>query len=123
MKIEGIKKVTLSIKWGGSMDELDNLTEAFSLEFIYGIGAAGLSPFEVSLSGKESGCTFSFKLRTVGFADYFKHLLQSFHAIPKDMEEIYFSMNILDVSESGPKEVIKAMAEMAACGDHCCGGH
>jgi len=25
------------------------------------------------------------------------------------------------VSEADPKEVIRAMAEAAACGDHCCG--
>lgn len=123
MKIEGIKKVALSVQWGESPDELKNLSETLSMEFIYGIGLVGLSPFEASLSGKESGDELSLRIQNEALADYFVNLAPSLQGIPAELEDIYLHVKVINVSEAEEKEVIRAMAEMASCGDHCCGGH
>ena len=41
----------------------------------------------------------------------------------ENIEEVYFRIKVADVSKAGQKEVIKAIAEMTACCDSCCGGH
>ena len=123
MKIEGIKKVALSLQWGASQDELKDLSGTLSMEFIYGIGLVGLSPFEASLSGKEPGEELSIRIQNEALADYFVHLAPGLQGIPAELEDIYLLVKVISVSEAGEKEVIRAMAEMASCGEHCCGGH
>ena len=123
MKIEGIKKISMSIRWGDHKEKSNMLSETASLEFIYGIGISGLSPFEALLSGKTAGDELSFQVKRNDLAEYFMYLTDCFYDIPCEAKEIYFRLKIIDVSEAGQKEVIKAMAEMAACGDYCCGGH
>ena len=123
MKIEGIKKVALAVDGGGSPDEMNPGAGALSQEFIYGIGTSGLTPFEVLLSDKEPGDELSFRLKRDEVADFFMHLWHGFQKIPEGIGEVYFRIRVVNVSEAGQKEVIKAMAEMTACGDTCCGGH
>ena len=53
--------------------------------------------------------------------DLFQHLFIPSLAVPESISSFYLKVKIVKVSEADPKEVIKAMAEAAACGDHCCG--
>ncbi|MFC1884388.1 hypothetical protein ACFL2O_06445 [Thermodesulfobacteriota bacterium] len=123
MKIEGIKKIAIAVEGGGSPDEMTLWPEALSLEFIYGIGTSGLSPFEIFLSDREAGEILSFRIKRDELVDYFMRLRHSLPGIPDNMGDVYFRIKVSHVSEAEQKEVIKAMAEMTACGDTCCGGH
>ena len=45
-KVKNLKKITLSLKAGTSKDSM-NLTPKYSrLEFIFGLGSGGMTPFE-----------------------------------------------------------------------------
>ena len=123
MKIEGIKKVALTMEGGESPEELTLWPKPLSLEFIYGIGTSGLTPFELLLSNKEAGDVMSLRMKRDEAAGYFMHLWHTLSGIPEDIGDVYFRLKITDVSDAGQNEVIKAMAEMTACGDSCCGGH
>ena len=48
-KIGALKKVTLSLEAGRSPEAMDLTSQPLPFEFIFGLGTAGLTPFEVEL--------------------------------------------------------------------------
>jgi hypothetical protein len=119
--IGSLMKIRLLLEAGTGADRSDLTAEPIPFEFIFGAGSQGLSPFEFELAGKKEGDRVSISLRPEELSGLFQHLLVPFLAIPEGTSTFLLKVQIVKVTEAEPKEVIKAMAEAAACGDHCCG--
>ena len=116
-----LKKISLLFEAGTGPDKKDLTFEPIPFEFIFGAGSQGLSPFEFQLADKKEGEGLRMHIRAEELSDVFQHLLIPSLGIPESISGIYLNVKIVRVSEADPKEVIKAMAEAAGCGDHCCG--
>jgi hypothetical protein len=122
VKVVGpLKKISLLLEAGTGPDKRDLTAEPTPFEFIFGAGSQGLSPFEFQLADKEEGDGLSLHIRGEELSGLFQHLLIPSLRIPESISAFYLNVQIVKVSEADPKEVIKAMAEAAACGDRCCG--
>jgi hypothetical protein len=116
-----LMKISLTLEAGTRPDNTDLTAEPILFEFIFGVGAQGLSPFEFELANKKEGDGLSMHIRGEELSDLFQHLFIPSLARPESIRAFYLKVKIVKVSEADPKEVIKAMAEAAACGDDCCG--
>jgi hypothetical protein len=111
-KIENLKKVSLALMTG---------SQETPFQFIFGIGTDGLSPFEFELAGKKEGDILELQLGREAVTEVFQHLPIPPLQVPQEGERFHLKVRVEKVSPADRKEIIKAMAEMASCGDHCCG--
>ena len=111
-KIEALKKVTLSLEAGEGKREF---------EFIFGLGSRGLTPFEYQLADKAEGDELTIPLKREDIPQIFQHLLVPPLNIPNDLDAFDLRVKVIKVVPAGQREVIKALSEVARCGDHCCG--
>jgi hypothetical protein len=120
-RVGSLKKVSLRLEAGTDGETMDLIREPLSYEFIYGTGIPGLSPLEYALAGKREGDILNLHLRGGETPKFFQHLFIPQLAVLEGHGALYLRVHIVDVSEPDPREIIKAMAEAAACGDSCCG--
>ena len=121
LAVAPLKQIILILKAGTGPDKTDLTAEPIPFEFIFGVGAQGLSPFEFELAGKREGDCFTIPMRGEKVQEVFQHLLiPALQALEK-VASFHLKTQIVGVREADPKQVIKAMAEAAACADHCCG--
>lgn len=123
-RIETLKKVTVACKAGTSPGGEDLLSGDETFDFVYGLGTEGLTPFEFRLGGKTAGDTVDFTVSAKDICKTFQHLTIPGlnHAGMND--DVHFTFYIEKVDETESREVIKAMAELSACGGgscECCG--
>ncbi|MDM8551671.1 hypothetical protein QUF72_16410 [Desulfobacterales bacterium HSG2] len=119
-KIENLKKVTLSVEAGRTQDSMD-LTQPFQFEFIFGLGTEGLTPFEYELADKNEGDEISFCLKREKTREIFEHLCLPFHHLSERPDSFYLKARVVKVAQAENTEVVRAMAGITSCGDHCCG--
>jgi hypothetical protein len=120
-RVGHLKKISLRLEAGTHAEAMDLIREPVSCDFIYGIGMQGLSPFEFTLADKKAGDILNLHLRAEELPRFFQHLFIPQLAILEGMNVFYLRVRVVDVSEPDQREIIKAMAEAAACGDSCCG--
>jgi hypothetical protein len=53
--------------------------------------------------------------------ELFGHLWLLVPGPAEDAQASDYTFRIEEVSDADPREVIRALAEAASCGDHCCG--
>ena len=116
-----LRKISLLLEAGTELGKTDLTAGPIAFDFIYGAGTQGLCPFEFQLADKREGDGLSLPVRGEEVAELFQHLLVPSLAALGSVDAFCLQVKIVKVSEASPKEVIKAMAEAAACGDHCCG--
>lgn len=121
-QIAHLKKVTLLLWAGRSAEAMDLLSGPHQMEFIFGIGPGGLTPFECEMAGHRVGDAVHMAAGPAGIHDLFGHLAVLLPGLPAGEDRIHLQLRVGRVAEAGPKEVIRALAELASCGDHCCGG-
>lgn len=121
LAVAPLRKIRLILEAGTGPGKTDLTAEPIPFEFIFGVGAQGLSPFEFELADRKQGDGFSIPVKGGERSEFFQHLFVPALSMPEGKGALYLKIKILKVSESDPKEVIKAMAEAAACADHCCG--
>ena len=125
-KISPLKKIQIIISadTGGETNNL--LTGPVSTEFIFGVGAQGLTVFECELEGKQIGS------EGVVYIDRSKDTESSGCELPLKLnlpvhaDKFYLRYKIVNILEATPKEIVKATAEGVRCGgasDCDCGGH
>jgi hypothetical protein len=51
----------------------------------------------------------------------FQHLLLLPLNLPDDLDSFHLRLKVMKVTPADQREVIKALAEIANCEDHCCG--
>ena len=121
-KVSPLKKIHLSFEAGKTPDSMDLTSSPVLFDFIFGLGSGGLTPFEYELSEKEIGETMALSLQRDRIPDMFGHLWPYLPAFPGDSKTLYLRVHLLGLSSVSQREVIKALAESAESGDHCCDG-
>lgn len=116
-----LQKVSLLVTAGGSPDVMDSLSEPQRVSFIFGIGHSGLTPFECAMAGRRVGDMVRLPIQAGSIHEVFGHLGVLFGDLPIGDRPLYLQIRVEALTEAGPREVIRALAEMAACGEHCCG--
>lgn len=123
-RIENLSKVSLSMEVGTTADRFELTPQPVPHEFIFGIGAGGLSPFEFQLGGRSVGDEVVMHVAAGELCRIFgpgqaPPLLQG-----AGTEGFFLRVRVTAVTRAGDREIVKAMAEMAACSDcggDCCG--
>ena len=119
-KIENLKKIKLSWQAGTSQDTM-NLTPKYpGLEFIFGLGSGGMTPFEYELVDKVVGQSVLIHLKKEGLHRFFEHLNPPLMDLFDARNDIYLKVRIDAVTPAENREIIKAMADMAAHGGTGC---
>jgi hypothetical protein len=116
-----LKKVGLILEAGTGPDKTDLTPQPVSFDFIFGAGSQGLCPLEFRLFDRREGDTLSLCVGREDLDAFFQHLPVPRPAVPEGVVSLYLKARIVRVGDADPKEVIKALAEAGACGDHCCG--
>jgi hypothetical protein len=116
-----LKKISLHLEAGTGPEKADLTAGAVPFEFIFGTGSQGLCPFEFQLAGKKEGDDLCLRVEGGELANLFQHLPLLSLSLSERVDAFYLRVKIVKVSETDPKEVIKALAEAGSCGDHCCG--
>jgi hypothetical protein len=119
-KVGNLKKVAVLLEAGMSPEIMDLTPEPIPYDFVYGVGTHGLSPFEFELAEKSAGEEMLTPVRTCEMANFFCHHFIPQLEIPEGVGAFYLRMLIAEISAADPREIIKAMAEAAACGTGCC---
>ena len=119
-KVENLKKIAISIQAGTSQDAM-NLTPKYpGLEFIFGLGSGGMTPFEYELVDKTEGQSVLIHLRKEAFHSFFEHLNPPLMDLFDVNDDIYLKVKVDTVRPAENREIIKAMADMAAHGESGC---
>jgi len=123
-----LKKLSVSILAGSSTESYTYTDSPVSLSFIFGLGTAGLSPFEISLGEIEIGNSFDVQLDSSELQPYFGPLFTplrealSLLIIP---DQIFFHFELTEIAETESREVVTALAGMqkhGSCSGDCdCG--
>ena len=120
-KIEILKKITLSVEAGTAPDSMDLTLQSSQFEFIYGLGTSGLTPFEIQLADKTVGEEIQLHMSREEIPQVSQHLVFLSLNLPEHADSFYLKLKIKSVLQADQREVIKALAEIANCEDHCCG--
>jgi hypothetical protein len=116
-----LKKVNLLIRAGTSLHASDLTFGTAGMELVFGVGSHGLTPFETQLADKKVGCHLDFEIPAEGLNVFFGHVFPPLHHLPGSRETIFLHIEIDDITRAESREIVKALAEVARCGDHCCG--
>ena len=116
--ILNLKKIRVLISPESHLSDCNIVPE--QMDFIFGIGQEGLTPFEYELSRRRQGETFKVSLKKDALKEFFGHLYPALTALPEGEDEVRIHITFQGYEDASPREIIKAMAEIAECGDHCC---
>jgi len=112
-KVENLKKITLSIQTGTSPDTLDLTPNDPEIDFIFGLGPEGMTPFEYKLADRAEGDSVLLHLKKEDFYSFFEHLNPPLMDLFDGRNEVYLKVNIEAVTPAENREIVKAMAAMA----------
>lgn len=118
-KIGPLKKVTLSMEAGTTPESMDLIPKPSLFEFIYGLGANGLTPIEFHLADKTVGDEVELQIDGKQIPQAFQHLIPPPIKNPEDADGIYLRFRVLEIIPADQREVVKALAEISNCGDCC----
>ena len=127
-KVENLKKIILSFQAGTSPNNMDLSPKYPEFGFIFGLGPEGMTPFEYELVDKAEGEEVMFNLQKNTLAKFFEHLNPPLLDLFDGRDSINLKARIVSVAAAGSREVVKALADVAAhgesgcdCGCDCCG--
>jgi hypothetical protein len=121
-KVENLKKVKLSMQAGTSTERMDLTPTALEYEFIFGIGPAGMCPFEYQLVNKNEGDIVLLHIKEEEIHPFKGHLKLPFLDLLDENNSIYVKAKIVKIEQPDSKEVVKALAESTShAGDCDCG--
>ena len=119
-KVENLKKITLSIQAGTTQDTMDLTPKHPEIEFIFGLGPEGMTPFEYELADRTEGQSVLLHLKKEGLDSFFERLNPPLMDLFDSRDDVYLKVNINAVTPAENREVVKAMADMAAHGGAGC---
>ena len=119
-KVANLKKIILSLQAGTSADNMNLAPKHPEFEFIFGLGSAGMTPFEYKLADRAEGEYVLLHLKKQDHVSFFEHLNPPLMDLFVDREDVYLKVNIVAVQSAESREVVKAMAEFAAHGGAGC---
>ena len=119
--IDNLMKVSLTV------EVLDAATgnPPVTFEFIYGVGSAGITPFEKQLFGKTAGDHIHYEIPPTEFAQTMGHLALPLFEQTGITSSQRLAVVVTHVVRAEDREVVKVMASSGSCSDcGCgCGGH
>ena len=118
--VDNLSKVTLSLEAGTSPGTWDITPEPSRFGFIFGIGSGGLTPFEYQLAGRCEGEEVVMPIKASESRLFFGFNQPPIPLPSAGRELFYLKARIVRVVPAESREIIKAMAVLADCGD--CGG-
>jgi hypothetical protein len=119
--VEGLKKVTVTVKAGTGSQNTDPIEDGTRMEFVFGIGPAGLTPFEYALADSVVGDTITLQVGSGEHDDIFGHIPIMLPQFPTEEAAMYLRVRVERVEPAAQREIIRAMAEASTCNDDCCG--
>jgi len=120
-RIEPLKKVVLSMVVGTTPGHMDLTPQPFRFEFIHGLGTTGLSPFEQMLVDKKPGDKLSMRISLEEQRQFLGHLSFPPILFPADLKVLHLNVRVDSVHDATGREVVQGLAQVAECGDGCCG--
>jgi len=126
--VEPLQKVALQIEAGTDSETPDLTPEPLEVDFVFGIGATGLTPFEYQLAAKSAGDVVRLRVSPENWREHFGHISLPGLPPPALESEVHLTVRVQQVRTAEGREVVKALAAMAECGSGCdcdcgCGGH
>ena len=122
LKIDNLLKVTLVMEAGASQDAFKPLTEPKEINFIYGVAADGITPFEKLLYQKQAGDEVSAAVDLNQANQYFGPLSCGILEWLPERGELFFKVAVQAVATPQNSEIVKALAAGGGCGSDCdCG--
>ena len=122
LTVDHLMKVSLTI-------EVDDAARAeqktVPFEFIFGVGAGGVTPFEKALFGKCIGDSIRMEIGPAEWRSTVGHLELPLREQTGIGQPAGMAVTVTDIIAAQDREVVKAMASGGSCGDcDCgCGGH
>jgi hypothetical protein len=126
-RVQPLQRIRLALAAGSTAEDRDIPVPVEELAFILGIGSGGMTPFECLLNGRAANEAIAFDVTASDAGLFFGPLLsgpagQALGRLFAGRETVYFTARILAMETPEPREVIKAMADLAAQGHTCdCG--
>ncbi len=122
-KVGYMQKISLSLETASAPDAQGVTEPVSTIEFVYGLAASGLTPFEFALAEKTVGDVISLQLPRDRVPAFFGHIRIPALCAAGQLDPIEVKARVLAISPPGNREVVAALAEIANCGDSCCGHH
>jgi hypothetical protein len=118
-----MQKITACLETDNTPDAKIGTKPLPTIEFVYGLGSSGLTPFEFAIAEKTVGDEIHLQLHQSQMPAFFGHI--RFPAVPTfgESDSIVLKVRILDIAPASSREVIKTLAAIANCGESCCGHH
>ena len=121
-RVENLKKINLKLQAGTSPQDMDLSPDNPEFEFVFGIGPAGISPFEYELVDKTEGQEVLVELKKENLAQFFEHLHPPSIQPASETQSIFLKISIRKITSVDDREVVKALADATAHGPGCdCG--
>ncbi len=115
-KTDMLHRITLSVERAGEQP-----SAPFVFSFVFGIGSAGLTPFEYELADKKCGDEISISVPGEKITEYFGHIMPPVPNSAHGKTVCRLNMKIEKIENTSPAELVRAMSDMlGGCG---CGGH
>jgi hypothetical protein len=93
-----------------------------SMEFVYGVGANGLTSFEKALHGKTVGDSIIFPVPPMQLSLLCEHLARPLIEAVGQQPPFEIRITVANVQQATNRELVRAMAQMGSCGCDCgCG--
>lgn len=123
--VDHLCKITLLVEAGTDSGTMNLTGEPVRFEFVFGVNATGLTPFEYQLAAKVPGDVLRLCVSPQRWGEYFRHISLPGLPPPAIDSEVHLRVTVEQVRTAAGREVVKALAEMAECGgcDCGCGGH
>ena len=122
-KVAYMQKITLSLEYGVGIEPERETASCPPVEFVYGMGTSGLTPLEIALADKTVGDAILLQLQQSQIPVFFGHIRYPAFQAPGPSDEIFLKARILTISPASSREVVRTLADVANCGDSCCGHH
>ena len=122
-KTDVLKKIILTLQAGTTPDSMNLIEEPYRFEFIFGVGGQGITPFEYELTNRIVGEEVLYEIKHEQTSAMFQHLQIPALNFPIHPGTFYLKAKIAEIHQAEPREIIRAMAVSANCGDGCCGDH
>ena len=120
LKIDNLLKVSLVLEAGASRSEFKPLAEPKKIDFIYGVAADGITPFEKLLYQKQAGDEVVAAVDLHNADEYFGPLSCGILGWLQARENLFLRVDIQAVTAPQNSEIVKALA--ASAGGGGCGG-
>jgi len=122
LTVDNLRKISLSVEAGTTQKQMELTREPERLDFIYGIGSKGITPFEYELANRKKGEVVAIHVRPETASAYFAHLGCVILPHIDKRNETYLKVTVRDVVLPDNREIITAMAQRTECGAGCdCG--